>query len=97
MNSLESRKQLLIAESDLNRAQLAEDWHTMAGEVHALTQKAKTISGLASGATLLASLLFLRRKKSPSASETPPWWQAALKGTGLVASLWRMFHTPPKS
>ncbi len=97
MNPLESRKQLLIAESELNRAQLAEDWRTLAGEVHVLTQKAKTIGGLASGATLLASLLFLRRKKSAPSAETSPWWQVALKGTGLVASLWRMFRTPPKS
>jgi hypothetical protein len=97
MNSLQSRKQLLIAESELNRAQLTEDWHMMAGEVHALNQKAKTIGGLASVATLLASLFFLRRKKSAPTAETTPWWQAVLKGTGLVASLWQMFRTPPKS
>jgi len=97
MNSLQSRKQLLIVESELNRAQLTEDWQAMTGEVHALTQKAKTIGSFASVATLLASLLFLRRKKSAPATETSPWWQAALKGTGLVASLWQMLRSPPKS
>lgn len=97
MNSLASRKKLLIAESDLNRAQLAEDWRTLTGEVQALTQKAKTIGGLASGATLLASLLFFRRKKSAPLNVTAPWWQTALKGTGLVASLWQMFRSRPKA
>ena len=87
MNSLASRKQLLIAESELNRAQLVREWQTMAGEVHALTQKAKTVGGLASVATLLASLLFLRRNKPATTAVTSPWWQAARKGMGLLASL----------
>ena len=30
LNPLESRKQLLIAESELNRAQLVQEWQTMA-------------------------------------------------------------------
>jgi hypothetical protein len=97
MNALESHKKLLIAESELNRAQLAEDWQAMTGEVHALTHKAKTIGSLASAATLVASLVFLRRKQSAPAGEKSSWWQAALKGAGMAASLWRMFRTPPKS
>jgi len=97
MNSLDSHKKLLIAESELNRAQLVQEWRAMADEAHALTHKAKTIGGFASAATLVASLLLLRRKKSVPAAEPTPWWQAALKGGGMVASLWRMFRTPPKS
>jgi hypothetical protein len=97
MNSLASRKQLLIAESDLNRAQLGEDWHMMVGEVHSLAQKAKTIGGYASAATVLASLLFLRTKKSAPTAPKSSWWQTALKGTGVVSSLWQMFRTPPRT
>ena len=48
MNPLESRKQLLIAESELNRAQLVQEWQMMAGEVHSLTSQARTISSIAS-------------------------------------------------
>jgi HPt (histidine-containing phosphotransfer) domain-containing protein len=48
MNPLESRKQLLIAESELNRAQLVQEWQTMADEVHALADQARTISSIAS-------------------------------------------------
>ncbi len=97
MKPLESRKQMLIAESDLNRAQLAKEWQAMSGEVHALARKAKTIGGFASIATLVASLVLLRRKKSEPSGAKSSWWQAALKGTGVVASLWQMFRSRPKS
>ena len=43
MNPLESRKQLLIAESELNRAQLVQEWQTMTDEVHSLVNQARTI------------------------------------------------------
>ena len=64
MNPLESRKQLLIAESELNRAQLVQEWQTMADEVHSLAHQARTISSLASAAaSLVAGLASFRRKK----------------------------------
>ena len=96
MKPLESRKQMLIAESELNRAQLFKEWQAMSGEVHALTQKAKTIGGFASVATLVASLVLLRRNKSEPSGEKSSWWQAAIKGTGVVTSLWQMFRSRPK-
>jgi len=97
MNSLESRKQLLVAESELNRAHLAQDWQMLADEIHGLTHKAKTIGGLASAATLLASLLFLRRKKTAPTAGKSPWWQTTLKSVGLVSSLWQLFRNRPKT
>ena len=96
MKPLESRKQLLIAESELNRAQLVEEWQTMAGEFHALTRKAKTIGGLASAATMLASLAFFRRKNAAPAAGKSSWLQTVLKGAGLATSLWRMFRNRAK-
>ena len=55
MNPLESRKQLLIAESELNRAQLVQEWQVMTGEVRSLTSQARTIGSIASAvATLVA-------------------------------------------
>ena len=41
MKQLDSRKQLLIAESELNRAQLVQEWQTMTDEVHSLTRRAR--------------------------------------------------------
>jgi HPt (histidine-containing phosphotransfer) domain-containing protein len=93
MNSLDSRKQLLIAESELNRAQLVQEWRVMASEVHALADQARTISSIASAvATLVAGLSSFRRKKSAPAAEKPSWWQTLLKGAGLASSFWSEFR-----
>ena len=95
MNPLESRKQLLIAESELNRAQLVQEWQTMAGEVRSLAHQARTISSLASAAaSLVAGLLSFRRKRHEPAAEKPSWWQTILKGAGLVSTLWQSFRPP---
>jgi hypothetical protein len=96
MNALESRKQLLIAESELNRAHLISDFESLAGEVHALTNRAKTMGSLASAATLLISALsaFRRNKPAPAAQKTP-WLQAVLKGAGLIGLFWSRFRPQP--
>jgi hypothetical protein len=94
MNPLKSRKQLLIAESELNRAQLVQDWQTMAGEVHSLANQARTISSFASAAaSLVAGLASFRRKKSAPAAEKPSWLQTILRGAGLVSTLWLEFRS----
>jgi hypothetical protein len=93
MNALESRKQLLIAESELNRAHLISDYESLAGEIHALTNRAKTMGSLASAATLLISALsaFRRNKPAPTPQKTP-WLQAVLKGAGLIGLFWSKFR-----
>jgi hypothetical protein len=94
MNSLESRKQLLIAESELNRAQLVQEWQMMADEVHSLTSRARSIGSIASAAvSLVAGLVSRWRKKSTPAAEKPSWWQTLLKGAGLVSSFWSEFRS----
>jgi len=94
MNPLESRKQLLIAESELNRAQLVQEWQVMRVEVHSLTSQARSISSIASAvATLVAGLSSLRHKKSAPAEEKPSWWQTLLKGAGFVSSCWSEFRS----
>jgi hypothetical protein len=95
MKPLESRKQLLIAESELNRAQLVQEWQTMTDEVHSLTSQARTISSIASAAaSLVAGLASCRRKASVPAAEKPSWLQTILKGAGLVSTFWQAFRLP---
>jgi len=94
MSPLESRKQLLIAESELNRAQLVQEWQTMADDVHALTSRARTIGSFASAAaTLVAGLASCRRKDPTPAAEKPSWWQTILKGAQLAGSFWSEFRS----
>ena len=96
MKPLESRKQLLIAESELNRAQLVQEWRTVRGEVHALAEQARTVRSMASAvATLVAGLSNCRRKAASPAAEKPAWWQTILKGAGVVGTFWQTFRAPP--
>jgi hypothetical protein len=93
VNSPALRKKLLIAESELNRAQLAHELQAMADEVHSLANQARTISSLASAAALLvAGFASFRRNKSVPAAEKPSWLQTILKGAQLAGSLWSEFR-----
>jgi HPt (histidine-containing phosphotransfer) domain-containing protein len=97
MNPLQSRKKMLIAESELNRAQLVRDWQTMADDVHALTKQARTIGALASAAaSLVTGLLSFRHKTPVPVDEKPSWLQKILKGAQLAGSLWTEFRSPKK-
>jgi hypothetical protein len=98
MSSLESRKQMLIAESELNRAQLAQEWRTMADGVHSIAGQARSISSLALGAaSLIGALVAFRRIKSAPAGGKLSWWQTLLRGAQLVGSVWSEFRPRPKS
>jgi hypothetical protein len=98
VNPLESRKQLLVVESEINRAQLAQEWQTMADEVRSVADRARTISSLASAAaSLIASLASFRRARSAPVDGKPLWWQTLLKGAQLAGSLWSKFRPRPKS
>ena len=95
MNPLESRKQLLIAESELNRAQLAEEWGAMTAGVRTLTDRAKSFRSIASSAAaLVAGLSAFRRGKRADADVKPSWLQTILQGAGLVSTLWLAFRSP---
>ncbi len=94
MKPLESRKQLLIAESELNRAHLVQEWQTMAGEARALARQARTIGSLASVAALLAAgLSSFHRKQSGGTTEKTSWWRTILKCAGLASSIWSAFRS----
>jgi len=96
MNPLASRKQLLIAESELNRAQLVQELETIKDKVHSLATQAKTIGIIASAAaSLVAGLSSFRDKRSEPGSKKPSWLQTVLNGAGLAGSLWAKFHSPP--
>ena len=95
MKALESRKQLLVAESELNRAQLVQELETIKDKVHSLANQARTISSLASAAaTLIAGLASFRHKKEAGAAEEKPsWLKTIVKGAGLVSSVWSAFRS----
>lgn len=94
MNSLESRKQLLIAESEINRAQLLEEMAALTAGVRTVTDRAKSFGSIASAATVLVTgLAAFRRTRSVLAAAKPSWLQTALKGAGMVSTLWMAFRS----
>lgn len=89
VNPLESRKRLLIAESELNRAQLIGDMAALREGVHTLTGRAKSLGSIAaSAAVVVAALASFRRGKAAEAGAKPSWLKTMLKGAGLVSNLW---------
>lgn len=99
LTPLELRKQLLIAESELNRAQMLQDLSDFKGGVMLVEEQVKSLGnifksfgGVASaGAAVLAGLAAFRRgRHSPSAAAVSKvsWLQLLLKNAGLLSSLW---------
>jgi hypothetical protein len=94
MKPLAQQKQLLILESELNRAQLAQEWGAVTAEARALTSRAKIISSLVSAtATLVAGVASCRHPKS-AATEKPSWLKTLLKGAGMLYNFWQASRPP---
>ena len=93
VNPLELRKQLLIAESELNRAQLSEEWQTMREGVHSFAGRVKSVGSVASAAALLvAGTSAFRRRRAAPAGVKPSWFRRILKGARLASSIWFAFR-----
>jgi negative regulator of sigma E activity len=90
MNPLESRKQLLIAESELNRVKMIQEWQAMAEGVRTFGARVKSVGSIASATALLVAgvAAFRRGKSVDAAAEKPSWFKTALKGAQLASSVW---------
>ena len=93
VSPLESRKQLLIAESELNRAHLSEEWQTMTHGIGDLTHRATTIAAWASSAVvLLAGVTALRRRPPVPGSAKFSTFQKLLSGARAASTIWLAFR-----
>lgn len=91
LTSLESRKQLLLLESELNRVQLLEDLNGLRSEVKRLKNQVHCIGSLASAAAMFFSTLSIFRRTSgehENQADKPPCISRLLKGIETVATLW---------
>jgi hypothetical protein len=91
LRTLESRKRSLMAESEVNRIELAREWDELKVEAHRVKRHLRAISSIASSAALLATVasVFWRHHETPKADghEKEPWLAAALNGARVGASL----------
>lgn len=94
LNPLTSRKQLLLAESEFNRAQMAGDLTELTTGFCTLTDRAKSLGSIAtSAAVLVAGLAAFRRGKPIDADAKPSWPKTLLKGLGLISTFWLAFRS----
>jgi hypothetical protein len=97
MNDLESRKRLLIAESELNRAQLADEIAALKSGAWALTYRAvAALNPIAASAAALALGLAACRRPPPAADASSSRMQTLSDGATLLAALWLAFQTPAR-
>ncbi len=97
VSAVQLRKQLLIAESELNRAQLSEEWRKLTAEIPDLTHRAKSIAVWSSSAAMLmACLAGFRRRRVKATQEKPSWLQRTLEWVRLASSFWQAFGRSSK-
>lgn len=89
MNSLAVQKQLLIDESELNRAELIGDLTSVASGIRGLGEQAKSWKSIASAAAmLLVVVTTVSRRRSLVALLKSSRWQLLIKGAGMVWTVW---------
>jgi hypothetical protein len=94
MNSLDTRKQLLVAESELNRAQLVSQIAVLTAGVRAHACHFKSVGSIVSStAVLVAGMVAFQRGKTADSQGKTSWLQTIMKGAGLLSTLWLAFRS----
>jgi hypothetical protein len=97
VNPLQLRKELLVAESELNRAQLMEECEAVAAGVRTMGTRVKYLTSFASAGALLAAGISALRRGGPSPLSTKSSWIGkAVKGAQIVGSLWMAYRARPR-
>jgi negative regulator of sigma E activity len=93
LNPLESRKQLLIAESEINRAQLSEEFRAMTDSVCNFTDRVKSVGFFASAtAAVMAGISAFGSQNSAATEPKRSWLQTSLKVAKVAGSVWLAFR-----
>ncbi len=99
LTPLETRKQLLLVESELNRAQLVNELREFKIELHELRNQMNAVGSIASSAAKLTDT-FSRIRSAFTHREpgdgSKSWLSTALSGAQTVASLFGAFRSRSK-
>jgi len=83
----------LLAESELNRAQVMDQAAALTAEIHALADRVQSFDSMASSAAVLVSgLSAFQRGQPANADAKPSWWRTMVRGAGLVSNIWLAFR-----
>lgn len=91
MKALETRKRLLLAESDLLRVQLSEDFGLLRAAWARSGIRGRPMEGVSSGVALLMACLgaFGRvRGPGPLGGGRRSWIERLFRGVGVLSTLW---------
>jgi hypothetical protein len=97
LTPLETRKQLLLVESELNRAQLLNELHDFKNEIHHLKHQVWEMGSIAASAAKLATTFsaigqaFSHRNEGEK--EKPSWISTLLNGAKAGTSLWLLLRS----
>ncbi len=94
INSLATRKQLLIAESNLNRVRLIQDLKTISSGCNDIARHARSWKGVSDCAISLMTAFdgYHPRKESRHHTHSS-WGETLTSGVRLVTALWQQFHS----
>jgi hypothetical protein len=94
LKTLESRKQALLAESEVNRIELLKDWDSLKADVTRVKKQLRAAGSIASSAAVVATVATLFRRHheqtamaKPNSHVKVPWVTAAINGARVGASL----------
>lgn len=97
---LESRKQMLLVESELNRAQLLNELADLKDEAEHLKDQIQSISSLASSATRLVDIFSAVRSafthQPKGGNKKPSWVSTLFNGVRTGASIWGALRSQQK-
>ena len=93
LTALESRKQLLLVESELNRVQLGVELRELKGEVHHLQQQVHAFGSIASTAAKLAATFSaigqaFTHKEAAAEKNKPSFFSKIFSGVRAGANIW---------
>lgn len=98
LTPLAARKQLLLAESDLNRAKLFENAVALSAGVKSATARVRSIGSMASAALgLIAGVATRRSPKTDVVGAGSPRLQAFLRIAGVLSTLCLTFYSRGQS
>jgi hypothetical protein len=82
------RKEMLIAESELNRARLIDEWQTMTAGMRGVVNRAQSLKWLTSMATVLVAVVSAFRSRKAPPDTKVSWIQSAMKGAQFAGTVW---------
>ena len=94
VSALESRKQLLVAESELNRARLLQEWQTLGDGLASLADRVRAFGTMASATkSLLDSFATVTNGKPTATPAKSSWFQKVADGARLASTIWLGFRS----